>query len=229
MKYNEEQIGKLIKQEREKRGMTQAQLASELFVTNKQISNYERGKPIPPLDKLLDLCSVFDCELGYLLGEEGYQNETQIKTAVCESTGLSMDSIQSILDMVTDKWDGESNKQMLNRLFTASLFQEFLNDISNVDRVVAEYESIDKKLTEKHGKEMMEKAWEAYHDPYIDYQHDEEYQKQHPNMCQIMFEIDQSIDKKYEMEYTIDIARYRLNKTMEAMIDEMYPLSRYRR
>ena len=229
MKYNEEQIGKLIKQEREKRGMTQAQLAAELFVTNKQISNYERGKPIPPLDKLLDLCAVFDCELGYLLGEEDYQNETQVKTTVCKSTGLTMDSIQSILDLVTDKWEGDTNRQMLNHLFTASLLQEFLSDLSNVDRIISDYESIDKKLEEKYGEEMMGKAWEAYHDPHIDYQHDEEYQEQHPDLCQIMFEIDQSIDKKYDMEYTIDIARYRLNKTMEAMIDEMYPMSKYHR
>ena len=42
---------------------------------------------------------------------------------------------------------------MLNRLFTASFLQEFLSDLSNVDRVVEEYESIDKTLKDKHGDE----------------------------------------------------------------------------
>lgn len=227
MKYNEEQIGKLIKQEREKKGMTQTQLASKLFVTNKQISNYERGKPIPPLDKMLDLCDVFGCELGYLLGEEKYQNETQIKTAVCNSTGLSIESVQSILNLVTDKWNGDINIQMLNRLFTASLLQKFLADLSIVDSILEKLNSIDKSLEVKYGDDVVKEAWDAYQNQHVDYQHDMDYQNEHPELFRIMFEIDQVLDKKVEIEGQIDIARYRLNKTMEAMIDEMYPISKY--
>ena len=230
MKYDAELVGKLIKQEREKRGLTQSQLASKLGVVPKQISNYERAKPIPPLDKLMDLCDVFECELGYLLGEENYQNETQIKTAVCNSTGLSMESIQSVLNLATDHFHSDTNKRMMNRLLTSPFLQQFLNDLSDVDRIAEEYAAIDKYLEDKYGEEMLEKVLEVYLSQDIDFRNDDEYQKQHPDMCKALLELDQSIGEQYEKEcYTINIARYRLNKTMEAMIDDLYPLSKYHR
>ena len=229
MKYNGEQIGKLIKQERDKRKMTQAKLASKLHITNKQISNYEHGNLIPPLETLLNLCDIFGCELGYLLGEEAYQNETYLKTAICKKTGFTLDTVQAILKLVSDKWNGETNAHMLNRLFATSLMEEFLSDLSDVGAVVEEYESIDNKLNLKYGQEKVEEVLKIYSDPLIDYQHDVDYQQNNPEICQILFEVDNAIDKKTDLENTINIMRYRLNKTMEAMIDEMYPISKYRR
>ena len=36
---------------------------------------------------------MMDCELGYLLGEEGYENRTRAKTDICKATGLSEDTV----------------------------------------------------------------------------------------------------------------------------------------
>lgn len=228
MKYNEEHIGKMIKTEREKNGMKQKDLADLIHVTNKQISNYERGILLPPLDKLLDICQVFDCELGYLLGEEGYENKTKLMTAVSNSTGLTMDALQSILNLVTDRLSFDSYRKILNRLFTAPLLEAFLDDLSVVDNVIVDYESVYKKLEKKYDKELLKKAWKAYQDPHIDFQHDEEYRDKNPDLLQIIVEIDTSVDDMIDKKPIIDVARYHLNKTMEALVDEMYPLSKYR-
>lgn len=87
MKYNNEQISKMILSERTKLKISQAELGEKVGVVGKQISNYEKGKLVPPIDIVLRLCDVFKCELGYLLGEPDYADGTKIETAICNATG----------------------------------------------------------------------------------------------------------------------------------------------
>ena len=93
LKYDEKVIGKIIRTEREKRNLTQANLGKRINVTGKQISNYEKGELFPPMSALLSLCEEFDCELGYLLGEEEYADGSKIMTKVTELTGLNKETI----------------------------------------------------------------------------------------------------------------------------------------
>lgn len=39
---------------------------------------------------------MMDCELGYLLGEEGYENRTRAKTDICRATGLSEVAVSAL-------------------------------------------------------------------------------------------------------------------------------------
>lgn len=39
---------------------------------------------------------MMDCELGYLLGEEGYENRTRAKTDICKATGLSEVAVSAL-------------------------------------------------------------------------------------------------------------------------------------
>lgn len=39
---------------------------------------------------------MMDCELGYLLGEEGYANRTRAKTDICKATGLSEVAVSAL-------------------------------------------------------------------------------------------------------------------------------------
>ena len=122
---------------------------------------------------------------------------------------------------------------MVTSVRQLSYIRQSVNKLTNhlwdVGAVVEEYESIDNKLNLKYGQEKVEEVLKIYSDPLIDYQHDVDYQQNNPEICQILFEVDNAIDKKTDLENTINIMRYRLNKTMEAMIDEMYPISKYRR
>ena len=56
MIYNEVTIGKIIKQERKNKGWTQEYLGNKLNIVGKQISNYENGITIPPVEVLFKLC-----------------------------------------------------------------------------------------------------------------------------------------------------------------------------
>lgn len=44
-------------------------LGDKLGVSGKQISNYESGALMPPMDILIKLCEVYECELEFLLNE----------------------------------------------------------------------------------------------------------------------------------------------------------------
>lgn len=56
-------IGKTIRHIREKKGMTQDELAEKLFVTRQTISSYETGRTKPDIEMLVKLSSVFDKDI----------------------------------------------------------------------------------------------------------------------------------------------------------------------
>lgn len=107
MKYNQFQIGDRIKSERERLGMSQDAFGSLLpeksgddslaQVGRGVIYAWESGSRLPSLAQMFALCKVFDCELGYLLCEKGYENRTRTATDMCEETGLSEDAVNTLV------------------------------------------------------------------------------------------------------------------------------------
>ena len=55
-------IGKNIKTLREKKGLTQEELAQRLFVTRQTVSNYETGRSRPDIDMLLSIAKTINIE-----------------------------------------------------------------------------------------------------------------------------------------------------------------------
>ena len=53
-------IGALIAQQRRKLGMTQAELAERIGVTNKAISRWETGRGYPDIELIPDLAKILD-------------------------------------------------------------------------------------------------------------------------------------------------------------------------
>ena len=234
MKYDTEIVGKMIKKEREQRGMTQAELASELGVSYKQISNYERGKLLPPLDNLLGFCNIFDCELGYLIGEEGYETKTKLMTKICELTGLSEESVQSISDLTNDEFHGDDNKHVLNKLLTADQFNYFIEDLIKIENLTTVCNNRSRELEEKYGLELLEEAVKvllinSIKNPDGELWNNKDYQKQNPTISKILSDMYEMSFDGSKMVLDFNIARYNLNKTMELMIDRIYPLSTYKR
>lgn len=65
------EIGKQIKYFREKKGITQEELASEIGVSGKQgISRFENGVRNPKRETLEKIAKVLGCELVYELREK---------------------------------------------------------------------------------------------------------------------------------------------------------------
>ena len=63
-------IGKRIKTLRMIQHMNQEQLAEELDITVKHMSEVERGKSLLSLEKLVYLADILDCDMNYLITEK---------------------------------------------------------------------------------------------------------------------------------------------------------------
>lgn len=61
------------------------------------VSNWEKGITLPPLNKLIALSSIFDCDIGYLLCD--YDEPTHILADVVEQTGLSGSAAKTLLQV----------------------------------------------------------------------------------------------------------------------------------
>ena len=68
MDYNK--IGEFIAQERKAKKLTQAKLAEKIFVSEKTISKWEKGKGLPDTNLLPKLCEILEINLNELLNGE---------------------------------------------------------------------------------------------------------------------------------------------------------------
>lgn len=62
-------VGRTISELRQKKDMTQMELAEKLNISYQAVSNWERGNSMPDISKLPELAQIFDVTIDYLLGE----------------------------------------------------------------------------------------------------------------------------------------------------------------
>lgn len=97
--YDWKSIGERIKSEREKKGMSQSNFAEYCGLQRTSrgtVGEWEKGKRLPDLEALLKMCELFECELGYILCEEGYECKTRAETDIQEKTGLTAEAVSSL-------------------------------------------------------------------------------------------------------------------------------------
>ena len=78
---NQEKIGKFISECRKKQNLTQEQLAEKLNITSKAISKWEKGKSIPDVSIMQDLCRILNITLNDLFNGEKIADEDYKKVA----------------------------------------------------------------------------------------------------------------------------------------------------
>ena len=66
---------------RKRRGWTQRQLAQRLDKAYITIGDYERGKALPPLNLVLELCNIFEVDIATLVLRDIEKEKLQKKTA----------------------------------------------------------------------------------------------------------------------------------------------------
>lgn len=71
-------MGEKLKQQRKKSGLTQTELANELFVSSKTISNWETGKNQPDTENLMMLAAFYHLSIEELLGENNSKSENRL-------------------------------------------------------------------------------------------------------------------------------------------------------
>lgn len=106
-------IGKFISEKRKSKGMTQAQLAEKLGITDRAVSKWETGKSMPDVSLMLELCSLLgitvnDMLCGEVVSMENYNEKAE----------------KNLLEMASQK--EEADKRLLNieivLMVTAGLF-----------------------------------------------------------------------------------------------------------
>lgn len=229
MTYSIEIIGKRIFQERKKLKISQAELGRKISVSGKQISNYEKAVTAPPVDVLFKLCEVFDCELGFLLGEEMYSNGTKLETAIQTTTGLSAESIRAIRKITSTKrdaifmgYEAEEFKCILNQMLSSKNFILLMEHLYELNQQYTAYHNIDDALGKELGQNRLQEALNIYCGP-IDYFNDPDAPILQPEQYAAISKIDAAIDDKHNLFYALKIARYGVREVFESLISEMYP------
>ena len=147
MKYNTVLIGDRIRAERKKRKWSQEDLIEKLAQTKMQVrigrnsiskieSSSKHDFSCFGLDLLIALSELYDCEIGYLLGE--YDCPTGRNTDIKEETGLSNEAINTLLFLkehssdFTDRFSKLSPIDILNFIMSDHLaFSYFLDHLGD--------------------------------------------------------------------------------------------------
>ena len=79
---DQEKIGAFIAEKRKEAGLTQAELAEKLGITDRAVSKWERGKSLPDASIMLELCSILgitvnDLLSGEVVSMENYNKENE--------------------------------------------------------------------------------------------------------------------------------------------------------
>lgn len=89
-------LGDRLKSLREKKNMTQKQLADAIFVSPAAISQYENGGAMPTLANLKAIAEYFHVSMSYLLGDkEAIDWEHRLSREFCD--GVTMGTVMETL------------------------------------------------------------------------------------------------------------------------------------
>lgn len=97
--YNLKDLGKRIKVERVKLGLTQAELAEELFISEEMISKIERGKCRCMPEYLIYFCKRFKKSMDYFYFGERFDHLYYSALTSREQ----MEEISDILEKISEK------------------------------------------------------------------------------------------------------------------------------
>lgn len=97
---DQQKIGRFLKELRKEKGITQAQFAEILGVTNRSISRWENGVNMPDFDLLLQIADYYDVEIGEILDGERKNEDMDKKT---EETLLKVADYNSNEKMIFSK------------------------------------------------------------------------------------------------------------------------------
>ena len=229
MKYSSEDIGKVILKLRKEKDLTQEELGLQLHCSGKQVSLYESGKTTPPIDMLFKMCEIFNCQLGFLLGEPDYSEGTQIETVIRNESGLTKESINEIRVLTgTGKtspsfgYKSEEYRSLLNKIISSKEFRYFMEAFLDLDEVYTKYKSIMPNLTQQLGNDRFNAAWDLAYEIETSAPEDLD-----PGLTQAQlddaFLFQKAEDEQLSMVNTIKFRRYEAREAFEALLSDIYP------
>lgn len=98
------EFGKRIKYFRQKRHLTQKEMAAKLEVALSQYNKYEYGLHFPPIEKLVLLADLFDTTIDYLItgsrSDGGALNNTRFLKRFKELEGFDADDQEAMIKIL---------------------------------------------------------------------------------------------------------------------------------
>lgn len=89
---NKVKLSQRIKDERDKLGLKQSELAKKIGKSISNISGYEIGDRVPPAEVLSMLSDVFGCSVDYLLGKTDYRS-AQLFTKIIHGHKVEIEAL----------------------------------------------------------------------------------------------------------------------------------------
>lgn len=235
-KYNREEIGKRIKNKRRELNLTQEELAHKVKLSSKQISKYENSdgyKNLPTFDNMLNIREVLNCDIGYLLGEKGYEAGTKEETIVQDFTGLSHEAICAIRKIsdkgkehtLPFKYESKKSNTILNRLLSSPVFIEVIKQLMDLDRIIGDYKDIEENAKKEVGQDAWDEAPElekSLERPLYAYDDNEDLGLTDNQIRAIQLH-EEIIDKRIDYGFRAKVLRYSLHETIEHLVDDLYP------
>ncbi len=230
MKYNPKEIGKRIAERRRVLGLTQTDIANRLDFSAKQISTYESGKAIPPVNTLIKLCDILNCEFGYLMGDPDYSTPAKIEAAIRTEIGLNSDAMHSLADItrLERKYSYLENPpsdsiNAINKFICSPYFAAFIENLEAVERHYLFYDKKVEEFEKKYGGGSFERAlqWDFDLSQYVSEEEsdpgisDKEYKE--------VEAVRPILDELRSNEYKLKIARYELQESFSILINQLYP------
>jgi transcriptional regulator with XRE-family HTH domain len=114
-------LGDRIKQLRQQRGWSQAQLSNKLNVHQKQISGYERGIHSPSIELLVRMAELFNVSLDYI----AFDNREE-KNIIPIADRELMQAVQQIDQLSAE--DRATIKAVLNTFIVKNRFQRLASE-----------------------------------------------------------------------------------------------------
>lgn len=230
MNYDQKLIGKIIKSEREKLNLTQAELGKILIKSEKQISKYENGALFPPIDELARLCTIFNCELGYLLGEKNYSYKTKLNTLLVEELGLPFEVINKIR-MITGKEPGlngfmnyknDRYKEMFCKFVLCDSFLELLDSAFYMNDCVEGPNKELERIKNKYSEKLIEKV-EKLMRGITDYVNDPDAPKLTKEEKEAYKDLNEYEGFCFDNTFEQKIWRYEFSECCRSLFNEMFP------
>lgn len=140
-------IGKTIRKERQKLGLSQEELSRIVSVTQQAVNKWENGKANPDLEAIKKLARLFNCSTDYLLGytdnpSSSNENSTY-KMKSDESTDFIIKEAISSYPEIVNFWSELAEREDLQLLFkqTRDLSPESIRRIIKIIKAIEDEEA----------------------------------------------------------------------------------------
>ena len=115
-------IGKTLRNERSKKGLTQVETAKELGISNVVLNRYEKDERQPDIWMVNKLASYYNCSVDYLLGNTNQR--TPIDQLPAYTTSPTEPYLNDLLKKVPDLTDEEKESLEEHMQFALKIIEK---------------------------------------------------------------------------------------------------------